>query len=283
MTNTIQTSPLSDFSVTIIPAAQQAKAEAITLAKSIRIVTSTDQQQDAIAAASLMKGLLRDVEKARVAVKEPVLDAGRKIDAAAKAFSEDMTAEVKRVEGLASAYQAEQNRIAEALRAEEERKQRQQREAEEAERQREQAALAAIAAAAEAERRANLAAIAAAADDKAREEAQRKADEDAAARAEEVRINQQACREAEEARLEAERDRAMQLHTVVAPKAAGAVVKVLTDYELKDIRALYAARPDLVELSERRSLILAAISIPGHPAIPGIYEFQQTKVQSKAS
>ncbi len=49
------------------------------------------------------------------------------------------------------------------------------------------------------------------------------------------------------------------------------------------MKALYAARPDLVELTDRRSLILAAISIPNAPAIPGIYVFEETKIQSKAS
>lgn len=280
---TLQTTALSDFAVTIVPAAQQAKADAIGLAKSITVVTSIAQQQDAISAASLMKGLLRDVEKARVSVKEPVLDAGRKIDAAAKAFATELDTEVKRVERLAADFQKEEDRKAAAIRAEEERRQQAQREAEEAERRREQEALARIAAEAEKERRAALAKIQAAKDDAAREAAQIEADRLAEQRAEEVRINQLACQEAAEKRLEAERERAMQLQAVVQAKPQGAVVKRTLDYELRDVRALYAARPDLVELTPKRSLILAAIAIPNAPAIPGLYVFEQTKVQSKAS
>lgn len=281
--NTLETSPLSDFRVTIIPSAQTAKSDALALSKGITIVSNAAQQADAISAASMMKGLLRDVEKARTTVKEPVLSAGRAIDAAAKAFATDLDLEVKRVERLASDYQREQDQLAAAQRAEEERKQREAREAEEREREQERAALQRLADEADAARRADLARIAAAEDEVARESAQKHADEEAAKRAEEARINQQACREAEEARMEAERVRFAQIQAVAPPKPEAARVQRRMNYELKDIRALYAARPDLVELTERRSLILAAISIPGMAAIPGIYVFEETKVQSKAS
>lgn len=280
---TLQTTTLSDFSVTIVPAAQQAKADALSLSESIIAVTTAAQQRDAISAASLMKGLLRDVEGAREEVKKPVLIAGRKIDAAAKVFSFELEAEVKRVERLAADFQKEEDRKAAAIRAEEERRQQAQREAEEAERERERQALARLAAEAEKERRAALLKIQQAKDEAAREAAQIEADRLAEARAEEVRINQLACQEAAERRLEAERGRAMQLQAVAPPKPEGAIVKRSCDYELKDIRALYAARPDLVELTPKRSLILAAISIPNAPAIPGLYVFEETKVQSRAS
>lgn len=280
---TLETTPLADFRVTIIPAAQQAKADALAQSKSILAVTTPAQQADAIAAASMMKGLMRDVEKARVSVKEPVLDAGRAIDAAAKAFAGDLDAEVKRVERLASDYQREQDRIAAALRAEEERQQQAQRDAAEAERRREADALQRIADEADAARRADLAKIHAAADDAAREEAQRLADAAAEARAEEARILQQACREAEEARMEDARVRHAQLAAIEPPKPEAARVQRRMNYELKDVRALYAARPDLVELTDRRALILAAISIPNAPTIPGIYVFEETKVQARAT
>ena len=284
MTNlTIQTSPLSDFRVTIIPAAQTAKADALAQAKTIKTVSTEQEQADSIAIASLMKGLLRDVEKARVSVKEPVLTAGKQIDAAAKAFCTDLDLEVKRVEKLASDYQREQDRIMAAIRAEEERKQQAAREAEEAERRKEAEALKRLADEADAARRADLARIAAAKNEAELEIAQARADKAAAERAEEARLVQQACREAEEARLDEERSRAMQLHSIEAAKPEAARVVRRMNYELKDIRALYAARPDLVELTERRSLILAAISLPNGPAIPGIYVFEETKVQSKAS
>lgn len=280
---TLTTTPLESFAVTIVPAAQQAKADALALAKPILSVTSIQEQQDAISAASLMKRLLRDVEKARKEVKKPVLEAGRRIDAVADDYSKELTSETQRVELLAADFQREEDRKAAAIRAEEERKQREAREAEEMERRKEQEALARIAAEAERERRAALAKIQAAKDEESRQRAQEEADRLAEQRAEEVRVNQLACQEAAERRLDAERERAMQIQTLAPPKPVGAVVKRMFDYELKDIRALYAARPDLVELTPKRSLILAAISIPNAPSIPGIYVFEQTKVQSKAS
>lgn len=280
---TLQTTELASFAVTIIPEAQKAKEDALALATTITTVTTAAQQQDAIAAASMMKGLLRDVEKAREEVKKPVLEAGRTIDATAKAYAKELDAETKRVEKLASDYQIEQNRIAAALKAEEERKQREAREAEEAERRKEAEALRRLQEESDRARREELARIAKAEDAVAREAAQKAADEAAAVRAEEARLVQAACREAEQQRLDAERERATAVMAIVPPKAEGARVKTFMDYELKDIRALYAARPDLVELTERRSAILTAISIPGQAAIPGLYVFETTKVQSKAS
>lgn len=269
MTKQLTTTDLGDFTVAIIPEAQKAKEDALTLAKTITIVTNAAEQANAIAAASLMKGLTREMEKTRTTIKEPVLNAGRLIDATAKKYVAELDAESTRIERLASVYQAEENRKAAAIRAEQERRDREERE-------KEARALADIARKADEERRANLAAIAAAKDEETRLAAQIKADQDAAARSEEARINAEAAQEAE-------RNRVMTMQTVVPEKPQAARVVVKMDYELKDIKALYAARPDLVELSERRALILAAISIPGHPAIPGIYEFESTKVSAKAS
>lgn len=267
--NSLKTTELSDFSVVILPEAMEAKADALALAKGIQTVTTQAEQQDAIAAASLMKKLTKGMESTRVEVKEPVLDAGRMIDTTAKKYSAELLTEIARVEKLAADFQREEDRKAAAIKAEQERIAREERE-------REAAALAKIAAEADKERLANLAAIRAATDEAAREAAQRKADADAEARAEEVRINQEAIQDAERARATA----AM---TVVPVKPQGATVKVTMDFELRDVRALYATRPDLCEVTPRRAMILAAISIPGHPAIPGIYEFESTKVTAKAS
>lgn len=279
---TLTTTPLDKFYVTVLLEAIQAKNDALALAAPIKSVTTLQEQQDAIAAASMMKGLTRDMEKTRKEVKQPVLDAGRKIDATAEVYAKELDAEVKRIEKLAADFQREEDRKAAAIRSEEERRQQAQREAEERERRLEQEALARIAFEAEQERRAALAKIQAATDEAAREAAQKEADRLAEARAEEVRNNQLACQESEEKRMEAARDRATAILQVVPSKPMGATVKRTMDYELKDIRALYAARPDLVELTERRAMILAAISIPNAPAIPGIYVFESTKVQSKA-
>ena len=65
MTTALTTTPLADFRVAILPEAQQAKRDALALAAPITSVGTVLEQQDAIGAASLCKGLLRDVEKAQ--------------------------------------------------------------------------------------------------------------------------------------------------------------------------------------------------------------------------
>lgn len=265
---TIETSPLADFRVTIILAAQQSRADAIALAKTITTVTTSAQQQDAVSAASLMKGLLRDVEKARKAVKEPVLAAGNAIDSAAKKFAAELETETKRVEGLAAKYQQDVDRALAEEKAAQERQFK-------ALREKEEAALREIAAKAEQERRANLATIAAAADDAAREAAQRKADADAAARSEEVRINQEAVQEQE-------RERLLAAQALVPAKTEGARVVRSWDYTVTDIRLLAFERPDLVTIEPKRAMLLTAAQIPGI-VIPGVAFHEVTKVQAKAS
>lgn len=269
MTKLLTTTDIQDFTVTVTPEAYQAREDALTLAKGIVSVTDAKTQADAISASSLMKGLTKEMEKTRTFYKEKVLAAGRLVDNPAKSYSAELETEIKRVEKLASDWQAEENRKAAAIRAEQERQQQ-------AEREQQKRALAEIARQAEAERRANLAAIAAAPDETTRQSAQEKADRDAEARAEEVRLNQEAC-------AEAERQRLADLQSVKAEKPQAARVVVKMDFEIKDLRALYAARPDLVELTPKRALILAAISIPGHPVLPGVYEYETTAVQAKAS
>lgn len=279
----LTTTNLADFSVTIAPDALQCKADALSLAKSITSVASADEQQDAIAAGGLLKGLIRGMENTRKEVKAPVLEASAKIDSTAKQYSAELAAELARVEKLAADFQCEEDCKTAAIRAEEERRQQEEREAEERERRKEQEALARIAAEAERERRAALARIQAAEDETAREIAQKEADRLAEARAEEIRNNQIACQEAEDRRQEAMRQRHETMLATAPAKPQGATVRRTLNYELKDIRALYAARPDLVELTERRAQILAAIAIPGAPSIPGIYVFEQTKMNTKAS
>jgi len=108
--------------------------------------------QDAQAAANLQSRLTtagNALEKQRKALKEPFLEAGRKIDEAAKAPAARIEAAKGAVKRLLTAYDQEQQRIAreaEAKRQEELRQLRLKAEAEERERQRVAAELAAKAA-----------------------------------------------------------------------------------------------------------------------------------------
>lgn len=260
----------TNYSIAVTDEALRKQTDALELSRAIKAVTTAEEQQDAVAAAGLAKGLIRTMEETREAEKRPFWDACVLIDSTAKNYKKPLLAEAERVQGLAAGYQREQDRIAAEAKAAQERQFKALREADER-------ALRDIAAKAEAERRANLAAIAAAQEDEAaKEAAQRKADADAAARSEEVRINQEAVQEQE-------RERFLAAQALVPARTEGARVKRFKDYQVMDMRALYLARPDLVELTERRAMILAAISIPNSPPIPGLYVFDSTKLQAKAS
>jgi len=236
---------LTDFDVTIPAEYEQRKNDALELARSIKIVDNAEQQQDAIASASLLKGLVAGMEKTRKLIKEPVLAAGRKIDDIAKIYSASIEKELSRVELLASQWQAKENKRLEAIRQEQERIAREAQES------------------AEAERKTFLSVIASSTDE-TRDAIQRAADE------------------AAERNAEAARERQQTMLAMTTPKAAGARVSTVMDFEVLDIWQLAAARPDLVTIEPKRALIKAAIAIP-NSNIPGIRVFEETKVQAKAS
>lgn len=236
---------LQAIDTTVSAEAEQRKADALELAATIKTVATKEEQQDAITAAGILKGLIAGMEKTRKEVKQPILDAGRNVDDIAKLYSGTLERELRRVEGLASDWQRIENKRLDAIREEQERINR---EAEEA---------------ANAERKAYLAIIAKAATDEAREAAQKAADD------------------AAEANAEAARARQMAITEIPSAKAEGARVKVALDYEVLNIKALADARPDLVTIEPKRAMLLAAIQIPG-ATLPGIRVFESTKVQAKA-
>lgn len=97
--------PVSAPQIAIVPEALEARRMALDLAKSVSQVTDAGTQRQAAEALATVKGLVRQVEDARKAVKQPVLDAGRKIDGIAKDFCGDLEAEAKRLSMLVGSYQ----------------------------------------------------------------------------------------------------------------------------------------------------------------------------------
>ncbi len=82
-----------------------------------------------------VKSLASNCEKSRVEIKAPVLDLGKAIDNAAKAYNVPLDAEANRIARLIGGYQAEQERIREAeLRRQQQERERIERERAEAER-----------------------------------------------------------------------------------------------------------------------------------------------------
>lgn len=279
--NTLHLTGMPAPEITIIPSAIQQKKDALELASTIKAEpTTSEEQQDCIAAASLAKGLAKSMEASRVDVKRPVLDIGAKIDAKAKEYSKELSAEVLRLESLAAAYQRKVDKqAADARRAEEER-QRKERETADNDKERERRFMEDKEGANIEERRADLARIESALTVEEKEAARKIADDNADARCEEWRILQQSIAEADEQRLEDARERATAIAVVSAPqRAAGASVRRSYDYAVTDLKTLYAHRPDLVTLEPKRAMILAAIS--NGLQIPGLNVHETTKLHAK--
>lgn len=107
------------YRVEITEEALASRKDAIELSQSIVSVSSATERSDALAAVSLVKGLLKALEKTREEIKRPVLDAGQAIDKAAKGFADALKIEQARVEKLLNEYQAKCNAAAEELRRQE--------------------------------------------------------------------------------------------------------------------------------------------------------------------
>lgn len=246
-------SGLGKLDITVSPEADQKKADALELAKTIKTVSNKQEQQDEIACASLIKALINGMEKTRKEVKQPVLDAGRMIDDIAKIYSGTLIRELERIEKLSSAFQEQENKRLEAIRQEQERLNREAAEA------------------AEAERRAYVKMMEA-----ERIKAQSTGDTTALT-AIQIAADEAAERNAEEARA-----RQQALVAVAPANAEGARVVTGWEFEVTDIHVLYKAMPHLVQLEPRKALIKAALELC-NGSIPGIRAWQATKVQSKAA
>lgn len=271
------------YSLEVAPSVLEQKAELIkfsALIVSVKDAISSEAAGHQIKKLAAMRNL---VEKSRTTVKAPVLAVGKRIDDLAKEFAAEITAEEARLKKLQGEY-------AEEVIRERQRVLREQEAQRQAERNRllEEAAAAAKAehdriAAEETARIAREAAEQAAweavseedeADAKRKaDEAQRIADEAAAAEKERLRIA------ADEAARVA--DLPVAAPTFVPEVVKG--VKMVPDYVVEDIDALYRHNAGLVSLIERRKEILDAIArgMIGDtpPTIPGLRIFMRPQVR----
>lgn len=94
------------FTLTITAAAEEQKSAALEKSALIGRVSNADEQELAVAAQAQLKIILSNAEHARKAAKEPVLDAGRQIDATVKSFVADLQAEELRIARLIADFQA---------------------------------------------------------------------------------------------------------------------------------------------------------------------------------
>lgn len=242
--------------ISIAPDAQRLKREALDRAADIDEIADALDRDMANDAMLAINNLLKTVEKARGAVKKPVLDLGRAIDKVAKDYVADLKIEYDRLSRLAGAFDAaarERQRIAEA----------------EARRKAEEARRAEIEALREKERLAEA-------------EADRlRADAEAAAKANPEHADELldlAEAKADEAAREIEAE-TVALSKVIAADAkvfaparevpTGAAVRGVWEYEIVDAAALYREHPECFTLEPVKSAITAALDASGGK-LPGI-------------
>lgn len=89
-----------------------ARDESLTVARALRAIGSTSDLQSATSALSVLKTIGNEVERTRKEIKNPVLNAGRKIDELAKEFCSPIEIESARLTSLITFYESEQRRIA---------------------------------------------------------------------------------------------------------------------------------------------------------------------------
>lgn len=97
-------------------AARRHRDELLSRAQSTAGITNADDAKYAAAIMADMARFTRTIEETREAVKRPLLEAGRKIDATAKDLVAQVEAESKRLGALVGGYQAAQRKLEEEAR-----------------------------------------------------------------------------------------------------------------------------------------------------------------------
>jgi hypothetical protein len=227
--------------IAINPEGTAFKLEYLAKSQPIVLVEDDHDRDLVIILAAQIKTHLSAVEKERVAIKEPFLTAGRAIDAAAKSHVTELEAELRRLNGLAGAYESEKQRLARIV--------EQQRAAEEARLAREKMAAERETARLEEEARRKAAALAA----KGKEptDAQKAKNLEAQLDADEKRE----ALEADARRVQEERTLALQQQAETKP--TGASLRTELEVTITDIHALYKKEPACVKLTADISMIKA--------------------------
>jgi vacuolar-type H+-ATPase subunit I/STV1 len=232
--NALELRNVGSVEIAIAPSAAIVRDDAIAAAGWVAQVASHAQFAAAAEALKGLRSVAKSVEASRTAIKAPVLDLGKKIDATAKSFVAEVDQEITRLTGLMTQWEIEQRRIA----AEAER----QRQEEERRRLAEETArMAEIARQVQAAERAERQAL---------NERDREAAETRRMVAEEAAAAERAAAAQRQANLPV---------VVEAPRVAGTVVRDEWNFEVTDLRAFAQAHPDLVEITVRRADVLKLI------------------------
>ena len=234
---------VGDVQIVIGPSAREQRDALLTEAAEITAVANNFDQESAAEVLARLQEMARGVERARKAVKDPVLEVGRRIDAIAGEFSGPIEAEADRIGRLIGAYRTSLQ--AEVARKEREEREKRQQLIEEANRAK--AKLDAEAAAAKTEEQ--------------RQEAEAKAQDL-------VRQTNAALVESKQAEVNARM------------RPAGIVERGAWKYEVEDIGKVFEARPDLCLIEPNGAAIRGAIKA-GLRQCPGLRIFKDSKVTTR--
>lgn len=253
------------FQPSAIDRAKQERDRLLGKCSTITEVKTAEQLAFAAKGLKALKGFSREIEETRQAVKAPVNDLGKRIDAVADTLTFSVEAEAKRLSALVGAYQLEQNRIAEEARREAWKKEQELRQkADQEQREREAKALAEEE---ELRKKAEAAKTPAA---KAKLEAKLEQTQQA---------NLKEDLKAQEATAVAVVEvRGAALEIPQARKPSGIATQNELKFEVEDAAALYKAHPLLVSLVPQKALIKAALKNlrPGE-TLPGVKHWEEAK------
>lgn len=221
---------LDQAALSVSPSAFETRDELALEAAAIGVITTQEEANKAADCLKRISAFLSAIEASRVDVKAPVLDLGKRIDALAKELTVFLEEKKRAVSRLLGTYQEEQRRLAD--------------EAARKAREEEQRIL--------------------------REAEQKKMDAELAV----------SMGESPAGRLEKKLDRidAKAFEQVAVTRAnvptyqpaAGTATRTLVEFEVEDIAALYAARPDLVKLEPNKAAIKAIITANSGIVLPGV-------------
>lgn len=115
---------LASVLITSTEEARQTRESLLASAATVQAVADRDGAEYASSMLKDIKAFTRLIDTTRSAVKAPILDQGRQIDALAKELSLQLEAEASRISRLLGGYTAEQERIADRARQEAQAKER---------------------------------------------------------------------------------------------------------------------------------------------------------------
>lgn len=256
------------YTIALTPEALAAKQKAINEAKGIITVTTEKGAELARSSVKALKSFRTKIEASRKLVKEPILEAGRRVDKVAKDLSDELTAEEKRVEKLVLAFSTEQERQRQLIAAEAERKRKEAeeeaRKLQEAEEEARRAKDAALVEEASSGGSTSLADIIARA--KAIDEAE------AAEKAVEER----------QAAASAASNLAVALERTASASSSVSVSKII-EFDVLDINEFFKAHPHLVSLAAKTAEVKAFLKaekarLGKLPSIPGIRVYERERL-----